>query len=165
MTLVLWEEHIDHLTVGQVYIFKEIRVRKKDEGMVLNTSMDTVITQKKDDKLSKLEISDQQTSDFDTTKSVAVDIIHSIEECSLFKQCPNVKCNKKIMQHTSSFMIKCDHCNGRFRSSDCKENVILKFAVCDPGADESLIRLTAFQPILVMLIQSIEDLSVDEICE
>ncbi|CAB4037678.1 Hypothetical predicted protein [Paramuricea clavata] len=143
---------------------KQIRKCEKDEGMILNTSMDSVITPKKDDELARLEIANEEISNLITTKSVAVDKIHSVEECSLFKQCPNAKCNKKIMQQTSSFMVKCDHCNGRFRSSDCRENIMINFIVCDP-ADESLIRLTAFQPILVTLIGSVQDVSVDEICE
>lgn len=60
------------------YTFQQIRVCKKDNGMVLNTSIDCVITPKKDDKLLGLQITDEQTSTFITTKSVAVDMIHSM---------------------------------------------------------------------------------------
>ena len=164
MTLVLWQENIDQVRVGQVYTFQQIRVREKDEGMVLNTSVDSVITPKEDDKLLGLKITDEQICNFITTKSVSVNMVHSIEQCLFFKQCPNVNCNKKIMQQTSSFMVRCDHCNHRFRSLDCGQNIILNFVVRDP-ADKSLIHLTVFRPILEMLIESVEDLSVDQICE
>ena len=66
------------------------------------------------------------------------------------------------MQQTSSFMVKCDHCSHRFRSFG--KNIILNFVACDP-ADQSLIHLTVFWPILETLIESVEDRSVDQICE
>ena len=160
MTLVLWQENIDQVSVGQVYTFQQIRVREKDEGMVLTPVWTASLHQKS--KLLGLKIADEQICNFITTKSVSVNMVHSIEQCLFFKQCPNVNCNKKIMQQTSSFMVRCDHCNHRFRSLDCGQNIILNFVVRDP-ADKSLIHLTVFRPILEMLIESVE-LSVDQIC-
>ena len=163
MKLTLWQEQIDLVSVGCVYTFKQIRVREKDEGKILNSNKETIISATNDKQLEKIEVSQEQISRDNGKKSVSVATIRSIEECLFYKQCANTKCNKKIIQESSAFMVKCDHCKHRFRSSECKQNVMVHFIVSDPS-DKSLIWLTAFNASLIALIGCIEG-SDDQICE
>ena len=43
LKLVLWEGHIAMVEKSKVYSFSQVRVRVKDEGKMLNTTIDTVI--------------------------------------------------------------------------------------------------------------------------
>ena len=44
--LILWENNIDDVDVGEVYCFNQIRLRRDKETVVLNSTTDTVITKK-----------------------------------------------------------------------------------------------------------------------
>ncbi len=77
--LVLWQQHIDMVTVDQVYTVKQIRVREKDEGIVLNTSMDTNILPMMNDELARIEVADEDISKLIGRKYVAVQLVHQLK--------------------------------------------------------------------------------------
>ena len=167
MMMTVWQRNIAAITVGNAYTFTQIRVREKNDELVLNTSKDTVILPNSDQKLLAIKI-DKKTEETMTNpstgnKSFLMPMIHSIQDLAVFRQCANNKCNKKILQETSAFMVKCDHCNSRFRSSQCKENTMVNFTACDNNGDT--IRLTAFKDILTALFGSVENRSSNELCE
>ena len=44
--LILWQNNIDDIDVGEVYSFNQLRLRRGEETVVLNSFIDTVITKK-----------------------------------------------------------------------------------------------------------------------
>ena len=85
--LILWENNIDDVDVGEVYCFNQIRLRRDKETVVLNSTTDTVITKKLDSDLTNLVSENITPSDESMELSLKVDYIYSIQELSRFKQC------------------------------------------------------------------------------
>ena len=169
MKLILWEKNIEEVSVGEVYVFKSIRVRGEEaESKVLNTTMETVIEEKVDSELKHLVVSEIPLPDSTSANSTLnVDLIHSVEELSRFKQCSH--CSKKIIQDTCSLIVKCDHCGHVVRSSSCKVNVIVKFTVeksdVPKDSDDKFLRFVMFKEVLEKIVGGVENLQDDCIFE
>ena len=124
--LIVWQNNIDDVDVGEVYSFNQLRLRRGEETVVLHSNTDTVITKKLDSNLTNLVTENITPSDESMELSLKVNSIYSIQELSRFKQC--VHCQKKIQQVTASAIVQCDHCGHVLRNSVCKENLMVKFS-------------------------------------
>ena len=166
--LVLWEKNIEDVSVGEVYVFKNIRVRgEQAETKVLNTTVDTVIERTVDSELQQLVVNDIPSHDTCANSKLKVDLIHSVQELSCFKQCSH--CSKKIIQDTCGSIVKCDHCGHVVRSSSCKVNVIVKFTVAKSDvaddSDDKFFHFVMFKQVLEKLVGCIDNLGDDCIFE
>ena len=135
LKLILWEEHIQTTSVGEVYTFQNVRIRENSDeknGRLINTTLQTTIfktdnltLERRDafDNIPLLEVDPKAPQ----CMQLNVKRIDSIEELSRFKQCR--KCLKKIQQDDSSKITKCDHCGNIFRSSSCQVVTLVKFLV------------------------------------
>ena len=149
--LILWENNIDDVDVGEVYCFNQIRLRRDKETVVLNSTTDTVITKKLDSDLTNLVSENITPSDESMELSLKVDYIYSIQELSRFKQC--LHCQKKIQQVTASAIVKCDHCGHVLRNSVCKENLMVKFLVKKSDeSDADFDHFVVFHEVLAQMI-------------
>ena len=149
--LILWENNIDDVDVGEVYCFNQIRLRRDKETVVLNSTTDTVITKKLDSDLTNLVSENITPSDESMELSLKVDYIYSIQELSRFKQC--LHCQKKIQQVTASAIVKCDHCGHVLRNSVCKENLMVKFLVKKSyESDADFDHFVVFHKVLAQII-------------
>ena len=149
--LILWENNIDDVDVGEVYCFNQIRLRRDKETVVLNSTRDTVITKKLDSDLTNLVSESITPRDESMELSLKVDYIYSIQELSRFKQC--LHCQKKIQQVTASAIVKCDHCGHVLRNSVCKENLIVKFLVKKSyESDADFDHFVVFHKVLAQII-------------
>lgn len=72
--LILWENNIDDVDVGEVYCFNQIRLRRDKETVVLNSTTDTVITKKLDSDLTNLVSENITPSDESMELSLKVEI-------------------------------------------------------------------------------------------
>ena len=149
--LILWENNIDDVDVGEVYCFNQIRLRRDKETVVLNSTRDTVITKKLDSDLTNLVSESITPRDESIELSLKVDYIYSIQELSRFKQC--LHCQKKIQQVTASAIVKCDHCGHVLRNSVCKENLMVKFLVKKSyESDADFDHFVVFHKVLAQII-------------
>ena len=149
--LILWENNIDDVDVGEVYCFNQIRLRRDKETVVLNSTRDTVITKKLDSDLTNLVSESITPRDESMELSLKVDYIYSIQELSRFKQC--LHCQKKIQQVTASAIVKCDHCGHVLRNSVCKENLMVKFLVKKSyESDADFDHFVVFHKVLAQII-------------
>ena len=149
--LILWENNIDDVDVGEVYCFNQIRLRRDKETVVLNSTTDTVITKKLDSDLTNLVLESITPRDESMELSLKVDYIYSIQELSRFKQC--LHCQKKIQQVTASAIVKCDHCGHVLRNSVCKENLMVKFLVKKSyESDADFDHFVVFHKVLAQII-------------
>ena len=149
--LILWENNIDDVDVGEVYCFNQIRLRRDKETVVLNSTPHTVITKKLDSDLTNLVSENITPSDESMELSLKVNYIYSIQELSRFKQC--LHCQKKIQQVTASAIVKCDHCGHVLRNSVCKENLMVKFLVKKSDeSDADFDHFVVFHEVLAQMI-------------
>ena len=51
--LILWENNIEEVDAGQVYTFKQVRLRRDGHTAQLNTTVDTIIEMKGDHNLKQ----------------------------------------------------------------------------------------------------------------
>ena len=90
--LILWQNNIDDIDVGEVYSFNQQRLRRDEETVVLNSTIDTVITKKLDSNLTNLETENFTPSDESMelslkgqlhlfyTRIVSLQAVHSLPE-------------------------------------------------------------------------------------
>ena len=168
--LVLWENDIEKVLVGNVYSFTNVRVRIDGidvlgGGVIFNTTKDTTVVKQDGHALANLVETSNENDLLTSSTSLKVHLIHGIEEFTRFKQCCD--CKKKIKQDSAKVAIKCDSCGHVVRSSMCQLNLCCKFTCQqnDSPDDNKFIRYIMFKDCIEMLVGDITNVDDDELCE
>ena len=168
--LVLWENDIEKVVVGNVYAFKNVRVRSDEinvlgGGVTLNTTKDTTVAKQDGHPLANLVDTSSENNLFTSSTSLKAPLIYAIEEFIRYKQCCD--CKKKIKQDSAKVAIKCDSWGHVVRSSMCQLNLCCKFTCQqnDSPDDKKLVRYIMFKDSIEMLVGDITNVDDDELCE
>ena len=168
--LVLWENDIEKVVVGNVYAFKNVRVRSDEinvlgGGVTLNTTKDTTVAKQDGHPLANLVDTSSENNLFTSSTSLKAPLIYAIEEFIRYKQCCD--CKKKIKQDSAKVAIKCDSWGHVVRSSMCQLNLCCKFTCQqnDSPDDNKLVRYIMFKDSIEMLVGDITNVDDDELCE
>lgn len=168
MKLILWQSHIEKVSLGDVYTFRNLRVREcnEEKGWVLNTTVDTLIEENGAAKLANVIVQNFAKEATAKLAVMKVDSVHSIAELSRFKQC--CYCSRKIKQDSCNFTVKCYQCSHIMRSKSCKVAVVVKFLVekklaC--GGHDEFLNFVMFQDNLEKICGPIDNISDDEVLE
>ncbi|CAB3985505.1 Hypothetical predicted protein [Paramuricea clavata] len=168
--LILWENDIEKVLVGNVYAFSNVRVRSDAVDVLggevtLNTTKDTTVVKQDGHALTNLVETLKENDLFNTSTSLKVPLIHAIEELNRFKQCCD--CKKKIKQDSAKVAIKCDSCGHVVRSSMCQLNLCCKFSCQQNNSpdDKKLVRYIMFKDSIETLVGDITNLDDDKLCE
>jgi hypothetical protein len=94
--LILWENDIEKVLVGNVYAFSNVRVQSDAVNVLggevtLNMTKDTTVAKQDDHALTNLVGTLKENDLFNTSTSLKVPLIHAIEEFIHFKQCCDCK--------------------------------------------------------------------------
>ena len=97
--LVLRENDIEKVVVGNLYAFKNVHVQSDEMnvlggGVTLNTTKDTTVAKQDGHPLANLVDTSSENNLFTSSTSLKVPLIHAIEEFIRYKQCCD--CKKKL---------------------------------------------------------------------
>lgn len=118
--LDIWEEHIQHIEIGQVYLMEPLQVRVWSNKKKLATQKKTHITQiKEDQELIDVEIQTQET--------IMVKRFKRIQKFDKFNKCPD--CSRRL-PGTCQDTVKCEQCR-TMQSDKCSTGITTKIIVMD----------------------------------
>ncbi len=168
--LVLWENDIEKVLVGNVYSLTNVRVRIDGidvlgGGVIFNMTKDTTVVKQDGHALANLVEISNENDLLTSSTSLKVPLIHGIKEFTCFKQCCD--CKTKIKQDSAKVAIKCDSCGHVVRSSMCQLNLRCKFSCQqnDSPDDNKFIRYIMFKDCIEMLVGDITNVDDNELCE
>lgn len=143
--LDVWESHIDQIQEGGVYSFSPVQVRIWSRQKKISTVIRTAITPIENPTLASLSSDVPDTaSGGGNTCSITVTNISSVEKFESFSLCLN--CSRRLLQATSTPIVRCERCRHTMRLKDCATSVCAKFVV--KTDDGKRIYLTALQDAL-----------------
>ena len=121
--LDIWEEHIQSIEIGKVYLMEPLQVRHKKK---LATQKKTNIKQiQEDQELNNVEIQTQETTEQQET--IMVKRFKRIQKFDKFSKCPD--CSRRL-PGTCQDTVKCEQC-GTMRSEECSTGITTKIIVMD----------------------------------
>ena len=121
--LDIWEEHIQSIEIGKVYLMEPLQVRHKKK---LATQKKTNIKQiQEDQELNDVEIQTQETTEQQET--IMVKRFKRIQKFDKFSKCPD--CRRRL-PGTCQDTVKCEQC-GTMQSEECSTGITAKIIVMD----------------------------------
>ena len=124
--LDIWEEHIQRIEIGQVYLMEPMQVRVWSNKKKLATQKKTNITQiKEDQKLNDVEIQTQETTE--PQETIMIKRFKRIQKFDKFSKCPD--CSRHL-PGTCQDTVKCEQCR-IMRSDECSTGITTKIIVMD----------------------------------
>ena len=121
--LDIWEEHLQSIEIGKVYLMEPLQVRHKKK---LATQKKTNIKQiQEDQELNNVEIQTQETTEQQET--IMVKRFKRIQKFDKFSKCPD--CSRRL-PGTCQDTVKCEQC-GTMRSEECSTGITTKIIVMD----------------------------------
>ena len=124
--LDIWEEHIQSIEIGKVYLMEPLQVRIWSNKKKLATQKKTNITQiKEDQELNDVEIQTQETTE--PQETIMVKRFKRIQKFDKFSKCPD--CSRRL-PGTCQDTVKCEQC-GTMRSDECSTGITAKIIVMD----------------------------------
>ena len=124
--LDIWEEHIQRIEIGQVYLMEPMQVRVWSNKKKLATQKKTNITQiKEDQELNNVEIQTQETTE--PQETIMVKRFKRIQKFDKFSKCPD--CSRRL-RGTCHDTVKCEQCR-IMRSNECSKGITAKIIVMD----------------------------------
>ena len=118
-------------------------------------------TEIKEDPHELLDEIPIQNTGCDDSSTVQVPDIHSVEAVLTFLYC--VHCGRRVLQPSSSSILRCDKCYFTMRTQSCERKICTKVVLQVEGS--GMLRLTMFQETLKELIPDISVLSEMDIAE
>ncbi len=161
--LTLWENEIDSVSEGKVYILSNVNVKMNDMVKVLSTTQKTLITELEDDEMEVLDDS-VAIQMLDESINETVVIVNAFKWVDVDKYRCCVHCSKKLPPGLETKVIKCTQCFRRMRLQDCELNVCCRVSV---KVDDSDMELSIFADVLAVLFgtSNVTGLSEDDISE
>ena len=124
--LDIWEEHIQSIEIGKVYLMEPLQVRIWSNKKKLATQKKTNITKiKEDQELNDVEIQTQETTE--PQETLMVKRFKRIQKFDKFSKCPH--CSRRF-PGTCQDTVKCEQC-GTTRSDECSTGITAKIIVMD----------------------------------
>ena len=99
--LNLWEKYICMVIPGKTYVMKGLRKREWRSKKTLSTTRDTEIQEHECVELESIKDA-ESSREVERSKTIHVHHLNMIEKIEVYKKCANGKCNKKVMQVSSS---------------------------------------------------------------
>ena len=156
--LDLWENNISTVKEGKVYSVNSVQVRQWVGKKKLSTVFSSTFTlDSQDDIQASAEIQDQS----DTTTTITIAKIHSVEKLECFLKC--VKCARKVLQPTATLVVHCDRCGYFMRTVDCKKCRYATIVVEVDGRKPLF--LTAFNEVFNKVVKDLETATDSKVCE
>lgn len=124
--LDIWEEHVQSIEIGKVYLMEPLQVRIWSNKKKLATQKKTNITKiKEDQELNDVEIQTQETTK--PQETLMVKGFKRIQKFDKFSKCPG--CRRRL-PWTCQDTVKCEPC-GTMRSDECSTGITAKIIVMD----------------------------------
>lgn len=124
--LDIWQEHIQSIEIGKVYLMEPLQVRIWSNKKKLATQKKTNITQiKEDQELNDVQVQKQETTELQET--LMVKRFTRIQKFDKFSKCPD--CSRRL-PGTCQDTVKCEQC-GTMRSDECSTGITAKIIVMD----------------------------------
>ena len=124
--LDIWEEHIQRIEIGQVYLMEPLQVRVWSNKKKLATQKETNITLiKEDQELIDVEIQTQET--IEPQETIMVKSFKRNQKFDKFSKCPD--CSRRL-PGTCQDTVKCEQC-GTMQSDECSTGITAKIIVMD----------------------------------
>lgn len=124
--LDIWQEHIQSIEIGKVYLMEPLQVRIWSNKKKLATQKKTNITQiKEDQELNDVQVQKQETTELQET--LMVKRFTRIQKFDKFSKCPD--CSGRL-PGTCQDTVKCEQC-GTMRSDECSTGITAKIIVMD----------------------------------
>ena len=137
-----WEEHIQSIEIGKVYLMKPLQVRIWSNKKKLAIQKKTNITQiKEDQELNDVEIQTQET--------LMVKRFKRIQKFYKFSKCPD--CSRRFPV-TYQDTVKCVQC-GTMRSDECSTGITAKIIVMDDQDNKLSVKMG--DQVLAQLVDNI----------
>lgn len=156
--LDLWENNISTVKEGKVYSVNSVQVRQWMGKKKLSTVFSSAFTlDSQDDIQASAEIQDQN----DTTTTITIAKIHSVEKLERFLKC--VKCARKVLQPSATLVVHCDRCRYFMRTADCEKRRYATIVVELDG--KKPLFLTVFNEVLNKVVEDLETATDSRVCE
>ena len=124
--LDIWEEHIQSIEIGKVYLMEPLQVRVWSNKKKLATQKNTNIKQiQEDQELNDVEIQTQETTEQQET--IMVKRFKRIQKFDKFSK--RLDCSRRL-PGTCQDTVKCEQC-GTMRSEECSTGITSKIIVMD----------------------------------
>ena len=134
--LDIWEEHIQSIEIGKVYLMEPLQVRVWSNKKKLATQKNTNIKQiQEDQELNDVEIQTQETTEQQET--IMVKRFKRIQKFDKFSKCPD--CSRRL-PGTCQDTFKCEQC-GTMRSEECSTGITTKIIVMDDQDNELSVKM------------------------
>ena len=160
--LTLWENEIESIYEGTVYVVSNIIVRMNDLVKMLSAMPQTIISEVDGDELEALDdsVAIQMLEESDES-IVQAQAFRSVDVDS-YRCCVN--CSKKLTPGLETKVVKCTRCFRRMRLQDCGLNVSCRITVT---VDDDEKELSMFEEVLSKLLntENVCKLSKDVIAE
>ena len=146
--LDIWEEHIQSIEIGKVYLMEPLQVRIWSNKKKLAIQKKTNITQiKEDQELNDVEIQTQKTTEPQVT--LMVKRFKRIQKFDKFSKCPD--CSRNL-PGTCQDTVKCEQC-GTMRSNECSMGITAKMIVMDDQDNKLSVKMG--NQVLAQLVDNI----------
>lgn len=164
LPISIWQDEIDVIEDGCVYIFTNVTVKLYNQVKSLSTNFKSNFVKKENDVMQHLDDSSavaMLSEPTDTT--VKVNRFRSVN-IDKFKRC--VECLAKFPPAIETKIVKCLRCAHRMRFEDCKQTVACRISVVVVVGDSTIV-VTAFSEAFetILDIKDLCALSEDKIAE
>lgn len=112
--LDLWEQFIEPIKKGSVYEVSRAQVRIWNGKKKLSTTLQSTVTEVKDDSLAQISFSPGEVEEIDHFRQVKVPNIYSVHQVQRNIHCVN--CSKRIIQVSAVRIVHCDRCGHSMRA-------------------------------------------------
>ena len=145
--LDIWEEHIQSIEIGKVYLMEPLQVRIWSNKEKLATQKKTNITQIKEDQ--ELNCRNSNTRNHRTTRNPHGETLQETQKFDKFSKCPD--CSRHL-PGTCQDTVKCDQC-GTMRSDECSMGITAKMIVMDDQDNKLSVKMG--NQVLAQLVDNI----------
>ena len=146
INMEFWNDYILQVTVGNTYMFRDLRRRCWNDVTKLTTSFASTISETSEPpSFQSLEYADNTDED-SNEETVNVPSIEAVESVHKYKACGS--CSKRILQPNR--VVKCDHCQYSMRLDRCKTKLHAVIVIeSSEGETEKKRKLTIFEDVLL----------------